>query len=145
MSYQVKDYMTKEVNTIDCDVNITEAAIAMAADGKKEGYVICLVKGKPVGIVANIDIVNKVVAKKLNPSKTRVAEVMSTPLVTVDPDDDLLKASGLMKERNVSRLGVVRDDVIYGVITANNIAQRCGEYVDRSVRDIIRWSAPLGV
>jgi signal-transduction protein with cAMP-binding, CBS, and nucleotidyltransferase domain len=145
MSYQVKDYMTKEVNTIDCDVNITEAAIAMAADEKKEGYVICLVKGKPVGIVANIDIVNKVVAKKLNPSKTRVAEVMSTPLVTVDPDDDLLKASGLMKERNVSRLGVVRDDVIYGVITANNIAQRCGEYVDRSVRDIIRWSAPLGV
>jgi signal-transduction protein with cAMP-binding, CBS, and nucleotidyltransferase domain len=145
MSYQVKDYMTKEVNTIDCDVNITEAAIAMAADEKKEGYVICLVKGKPVGIVANRDIVNKVVAKKLNPSKTRVAEVMSTPLVTVDPDDDLLKASGLMKERNVSRLGVVRDDVIYGVITANNIAQRCGEYVDRSVRDIIRWSAPLGV
>jgi signal-transduction protein with cAMP-binding, CBS, and nucleotidyltransferase domain len=145
MSYQVKEYMTKEVNTIDCDVTITEAAMAMSADEKKEGYVICLIKGKPVGIVANIDIVNKVVAKKRNPSKTRVAEVMSTPLVTVDPDDDLLKASGLMKERNISRLGVVRDDVIYGVITANNIAQRCGEYVDRSVRDIIRWSAPLGV
>ena len=145
MSYQVKDYMIKEVNTIDCDANITEAATAMAADEKKEGYVICLVKGKPVGIVSNRDIVNKVVAKKLNPSKTRVADVMSTPLVTVDPDDDLLKASGLMKERDVSRLGVVRDDVIYGVITANNIAQRCGEYVDRSVRDIIRWSAPLGV
>jgi signal-transduction protein with cAMP-binding, CBS, and nucleotidyltransferase domain len=145
MSYQVKEYMTKEVNTIDCDVTITEAAMAMSSDEKKEGYVICLIKGKPVGIVANIDIVNKVVAKKRNPSKTRVAEVMSTPLVTVDPDDDLLKASGLMKERNISRLGVVRDDVIYGVITANNIAQRCGEYVDRSVRDIIRWSAPLGV
>ena len=145
MSYQVKDYMTKEVNTIDCDSTITEAAIAMAADEKKEGYVICLVKGKPVGIVANIDVVNKVVAKKLDPSKTRVGDVMSTPLVTVDPDDDLLKASGLMKERNISRLGVIRDDVIYGVITANNIAHRCGEYVDRSVRDIIRWSAPLGV
>ncbi len=112
---------------------------------KKEGYVICLVKGKPIGIVANIDIVNKVVAKKLDPSKTSVAEIMSTPLVTVDPDDDLLKASSLMRERNVSRLGVVRDDVIYGIITANIIAQRCGEYVDRSVRDIIRWSAPLGV
>jgi signal-transduction protein with cAMP-binding, CBS, and nucleotidyltransferase domain len=145
MSYQVKDYMTKKVNTIDCDVKVIEAAIAMSVDEKKEGYVICLVKGKPIGIVANIDIVNKVVAKKLDPSKTSVAEIMSTPLVTVDPDDDLLKASSLMRERNVSRLGVVRDDVIYGIITANIIAQRCGEYVDRSVRDIIRWSAPLGV
>lgn len=145
MSYQVKDYMTKKVNTIDCDVKVTEAAIAMSVDEKKEGYVICLVKGKPIGIVANIDIVNKVVAKKLDPSKTSVAEIMSTPLVTVDPDDDLLKASSLMRERNVSRLGVVRDDVIYGIITANIIAQRCGEYVDRSVRDIIRWSAPLGI
>ena len=145
MSYQVKDYMTKKVNTIDCDVKVTEAAIAMSVDEKKEGYVICLVKGKPIGIIANIDIVNKVVAKKLDPSKTSVAEIMSTPLVTVDPDDDLLKASSLMRERNVSRLGVVRDDVIYGIITANIIAQRCGEYVDRSVRDIIRWSAPLGI
>jgi signal-transduction protein with cAMP-binding, CBS, and nucleotidyltransferase domain len=145
MSYQVKDYMTKKVNTIDCDVKVIEAAIAMSVDEKKEGYVICLVKGKPIGIVANIDIVNKVVAKKLDPSKTSVAEIMSTPLVTVDPDDDLLKASSLMRERNVSRLGVVRDDVIYGIITANIIAQRCGEYVDRSVRDIIRWSAPLGI
>jgi len=145
MSYQVKDYMTKKVNTIDCDVKVIEAAIAMSVDEKKEGYVICLVKGKPIGIIANIDIVNKVVAKKLDPSKTSVAEIMSTPLVTVDPDDDLLKASSLMRERNVSRLGVVRDDVIYGIITANIIAQRCGEYVDRSVRDIIRWSAPLGI
>ncbi len=145
MSYQVKDYMTKKVNTIDCDAKVIEAAIAMSVDEKKEGYVICLVKGKPIGIIANIDIVNKVVAKKLDPSKTSVAEIMSTPLVTVDPDDDLLKASSLMRERNVSRLGVVRDDVIYGIITANIIAQRCGEYVDRSVRDIIRWSAPLGV
>jgi len=141
----VKDYMTKEVNTIDCDAKVTEAAMAMAADEKKEGYVICLIKGKPAGIVANIDIVNKVVAKKLDPSKTLVAEIMSKPLVTVDPDDDLLKASSLMREHNVGRLGVVRDDVIYGIITANIIAQRCGEYVDRSVRDIIRWSAPLGV
>ena len=137
--------MTKKVNTIDCDAKVIEAAIAMSVDEKKEGYVICLVKGKPIGIIANIDIVNKVVAKKLDPSKTSVAEIMSTPLVTVDPDDDLLKASSLMRERNVSRLGVVRDDVIYGIITANIIAQRCGEYVDRSVRDIIRWSAPLGV
>jgi len=141
----VKDYMTKKVNTIDCDVKVTEAAMAMAADEKREGYVICLIKGKPAGIVANIDIVNKVVAKKLDPSKTRVEDIMSTPLVTVDPDDDLLKASGLMREHNVSKLGVIRDDVIYGIITANIIAQRCGEYVDRSVRDIIRWSAPLGV
>ena len=69
MSYQVKDYMTKEVNTIDCDAKVTEAAMAMAADEKKEGYVICLIKGKPAGIVANIDIVNKVVAKKLDPSR----------------------------------------------------------------------------
>ncbi len=145
MSYQVKDYMRKEVNTIDCDAKVTEAAMAMAADEKREGYVICLIKGKPAGIVSNIDIVNKVVAKKLDPSKMRVEEVMSTPLVAVDPDDDLLKASGLMREHNVSKLGVIRDDVIYGIITANIIAQRCGEYVDRSVRDIIRWSAPLGV
>ena len=60
-------------------------------------------------------------------------------------DDDLLKVSKLMSERDVRKLLVVKDDIIYGIITAKDIAQRCGDYVDRSVRDIIRWTAPLGI
>ena len=144
MSYRVKDYMTKEVNTVDYDATVTEAANIMAADVDYEGYVITLRKGKPIGIVTERDLVNKVLVGGLNPAKTCVSEVMSSPLIIVDPDDDLLKASQVMKERNVRKLVVVRDEIIYGIITAKNISQNVRDYVDRSIRDIIRWTASIG-
>ena len=96
----------------------------------------------PVGIVTERDIVNRVLARDLDPSKIKVSEIMSSPLVSVDPDDDLLKASELMQEHKVRKLAVMRNDIIYGIITANDISQHCGDYVDRSIRDIYRWPIP---
>lgn len=145
MSYEVKDYMTKEVNTIDYDATVTDAAKIMANDKNFEGYVITLKKGKPLGIVTERDIINKVLAKELNPSKTSVSEIMSTPLQTIEPNNDLLKAANLMSKYNVHKLVVIKNEIIYGIITAKNIAQSCGQYVDRSIKDIIRWSAPLNM
>jgi CBS domain-containing protein len=145
MVSQVKKYMTKEVNTIDYNALVTEAANIVAADKNYEGYVIILRKGKPVGIVTERDLVIKVIVGGLNPAETSVSEIMSTPLKTVDPEDDLLKASQVMKEQNVRKLVVVRDDIIYGIITARIISQNVQDYVDRSIRDIVRWTASLGI
>ena len=145
MVCQVKKYMTKEVTTIDYDSTVSEAANLMATAKVYEGYVIVLQKGKPKGIVTERDLVNKVLVRGLDPAKTSVSEIMSTPLKTVDPEDDLLKASRVMKEQNVRKLVVVRDDIVYGIITAKIISQNVQDYVDRSIRDIIRWTASLGV
>jgi len=145
MVSQVKKYMAKEVKTIDYDAKVTEAANLMTADKGYEGYVIILQKGKPIGIVTERDLVNKVIVEGLDPAKTSVSDVMSTPLITVDPEDDLLKASQVMREQNVRKLVVVRDDIIYGIITARIISQNVQDYVDRSIRDIVRWTASLGI
>ena len=145
MGSQVKKYMTKEVNTLDYDAKVTEAASLMASDKEYEGYVIILRKGKPVGIVTERDLVNKVLVGGLDPAKTSVSDIMSTPLITVDPEDDLLKATQVMKEQNVRKLVVVRDEIIYGIITARIISQNVQDYVDRSIRDIVRWTASLGI
>jgi CBS domain-containing protein len=68
---------------------------------------------------------------------------MSHPLITIDPDADFSHAPQLMREHNIRKLVVVKDDIIYGILTAKVIAQRCQDYVDRSVKDIIRWTAAL--
>jgi len=145
MSCPVKAYMTKEINTVDADATVMDAASIMAADTDYEGYVIILQKGKPIGIVTERDLVNKVIAGGRDPSMTCVVDVMSTPLATLDPDDDLLTASRVMKEWNVRKLVVVRDEIVYGVITDKHISQNAQDYVDRSIRNIIRWTASLGV
>lgn len=143
MSNPVKDYMTKEINTIDYDVTITDAAKVMAADKNFGGYVIILKKGKPLGMITERDIVNEIIAKEIDPSKVKVTEIMSTPLITIDPDDDLLKASELMEENNVRKVAVMKGEIIYGIITAKDIAQHGNKYVDRAIRDVLRWTGPL--
>ncbi len=145
MVSQVKKYMTKTVNTLDYNATVMEAANIMAADKDYEGYVIILQKGKPIGMVTERDLVNKVIVEGLDPAKTSVADVMSTPLITIDPDEDLLKATQIMKDQNVRKLAVVRDEIIYGIITAKKISQNVQDYVDRSIRDIVRWTASLGI
>ncbi len=142
MSYYVKDYMDKEFSTLDVGSSVVEAAKAL--DDSKKGYVIVLEKGKPRGIVTEWDIVSKVIAAEKDPKNIVLKEIMSMPLYTVDPDEDLIKASELMAKKGVKRLPVVKGEVIYGVITSTNIAQRCGEYVNKSVKDVLRWSFPVG-
>jgi predicted transcriptional regulator len=141
MSYRVKDYMDKTFMTIDVDSTVKEAA-KMIAEGEHP-YIIVTEKGKPTGMIASRDIVVKVVAKELTPAKVKVREAMNAPLVTIDPDSDLLDASAIMHKQGVRRLAVVKGGIIYGVITSSDIAQRCGDYVDKSVKDVLRWSLPM--
>jgi len=143
MSYIVKDYMEKDVPTIADTATVTEAAKKMTKAGK--GFLIILKGGQPCGIVTERDFVQKVIASESDPKKVPISQIMSSPLITVDPDEDLLKASETMRKNNVRRLPVVRESIIYGVVTARDIALHCGDYVDRTVRDIIRWTAPLGI
>ena len=141
MPLLVKDCMFKEVNTVDEAMTVTEAAKVMAQDTTFDGYVIILKGGKPTGIVTERDVVNQIVAKARDPSMTTVSDVMSSPLLTIDPDADLLTASRVMREHNVVKLVVVRNEILYGILTERIIAHHFGDYVDRSIRDIIRWTA----
>ena len=142
MSYYVKDYMDKDFPTIQVEASITE--VAKLLNDTKKGYVIVLEKGKPMGIVTEWDLVSKVIAAEKDPKKLPLKQVTSSPLITVDPDKDLIEASELMQKSGIKRLPVVKGGVIYGVITSTNIAQKCGEYVNKSVKDVLRWSFPLG-
>jgi predicted transcriptional regulator len=65
---------------------------------------------------------------------------MSTPLITIDPDAEFLIAPELMQEYNISKLVVVKDNILYGVLTAKAVATQCNTYVNQTMRDMIRWT-----
>lgn len=143
-SYPVKDYMTKHVVTVGEDASAADAAAAMAEDPQAQGYVLVLREGRPVGIVTEWDLIAKILVVGAT-RRTRVTAIMSSPLVTIDPDADLLEASTAMRERDVRKLPVMRDGIVYGILTEDDVAQKIGAYVDQAVRDTVRWTAPLGI
>jgi len=140
--YLVKHYMRKDVPTIVDVASVSEAARSMKKVGR--GSLIVLRGGSPAGIVTYQDIVDKIVADDKDPKKVTVAEIMSAPLITVDPDEDLLKASEIMQKHNIRRLPVIREGIIYGVLTSADISVHCIDYVNKSVKDILKWAVPMG-
>ena len=134
--------MDKEFPIIGIGVSISEAA-KVISEGKK-GYAIVLDNSKPIGIITEWDLVSKVLAIEKDPKLIQLRSIMSTPLITIDPKEDLIKAAEIMQKNGIKTLPVVTSGIIYGVLTDENIARQCGDYVNKSVKDILRWSFPIG-
>jgi len=49
--------------------------------------------GRALGIITESDLVKRVLAKNIKPNKLTAKEVMSTPLITVEPDEVLTETA----------------------------------------------------
>lgn len=82
-------------------------------------------KGKITGIVTRADVINLLLGEKLLEGK-KVADVMSFPIVSVEPDATIANAKALMKRNNVRRLVVTKDGVLKGIISTFDLATVLG-------------------
>lgn len=73
---------------------------------------------RPVGILTERDILNKVVAEKKDPEKTLVSDVMTAPVETVNVNQPVLEVFKLFAAREFRHLPVTLDDGrIIGVLS----------------------------
>ena len=117
---KVKDFMTKGVLTVDEDKTIFEAAKLMSQ--KEVGDVVVLKGEIPRGIVTERDFVRRVVARK-TPLDSKISDVMSRPLITIDPDASLKEAARKMVNRGIRRLPVVEQHKLVGIIVVSDFAR----------------------
>jgi CBS domain-containing protein len=116
----VKDFMTTNVITIDVKRNVFEAAKMMHQQDVGDLVVMDGVEAK--GIVTERDLVRRVIAMK-KPLDTKVSEVMSNPLITIDQDAPLRDAARLMVKYKIRRLPVTKDSMLVGIIAASDFAR----------------------
>jgi CBS domain-containing protein len=115
----VQDIMTRQLATIDAEATAEEGARLMSARG-----VSCLVvlhRQQAAGILTEKDILRRVVALHRNPARTRVAEIMSFPIISVSPAHSVLSASKKMETMHLHRLIVLEEKEICGIITQTDI------------------------
>lgn len=125
----VKDIMTSPVITIDEDAPVNKAAQLM--DKNKVGCIIVTSKkGKPLGIITERDLVTRVLAKNARPSKLTVKEVMTSPLIAIDPDETLSEAARRMSRLSIRRLGVMYKENLVGLISSKDILAITPELIE---------------
>lgn len=118
---KVEDVMVREVMTIDENSTVKEAAEIM---NKFEiGCLIAVRKGKAMGIITERDLLKRVVAEAKDVSKTKVKDVMTSPLVVVEPETDLEDAVRLMFQMKIKKLPVVDGKRLVGLVTLTDIAR----------------------
>ena len=105
MAKQVRDVMNKKPIKLDHTTPVVEAARQMRA--ASVGAVLVSDGGKLAGIVTDRDIAVRVVAQGRDPSTTRLADICSSGLTTLAPDDDIDRAIDVMRAKAVRRLPVV--------------------------------------
>jgi len=121
VSLKVEDVMVREVITIDENVTAKEAADVM---NKFEiGCLIAVKKGKAVGIITERDLLKRVVAEVKDANRTKVKDIMSSPLVVVEPSTELEEAVKLMFQMKIKKLPVVDGKRLVGLVSLTDIAR----------------------
>ncbi len=99
--------------------SVREAARAM--EHNHIGAIFVQEDGRIVGIVTDRDLAVRVLGRALDPSSTRVSEIMTPSPVTLDPRASHADAIRLMQDRNVRRIPLVDGDRIVGVVTLDDL------------------------
>ncbi len=111
----------------------TDTVLAATKSMKKHeiGCVVVVDKaGKPIGLMTERDVVRRVAALDLLPSKVQAGKSMTKPLATVDASANVTDAAKRMRELKIRRLVVVQGGKLKGIITSNDIVDITPALID---------------
>ncbi len=117
---KVKDIMTKTVVFVNPTSTVADAARLMQQHNV--GSIPVCDQNGVVGIITDRDIVVRNVAVGNNPQSTAVKDVMTSHVVTANPEMDIKDASELMSKQQVRRLPVVDNNTLVGIVALGDIA-----------------------
>lgn len=96
--------------------------VQLLAD-KRIGAVPVIQNGKVVGIFSERDVIHGLASKGAAALDQTVADVMTTPAITVDPSLAALNALSLMTRRRIRHLPVVEGDAVVGFISIGDLVK----------------------
>ncbi|NIM25093.1 MAG: CBS domain-containing protein [Nitrososphaeria archaeon] len=129
----VKDVMITNIASLDSSSMIMDAAKLM--EQKNIGCIIVTQQNLPIGILTERDFVRRIAAKE-KPLTSTLEEVMSSPLISIGPEETVWEAAESMKVNNIHKLPVIEDSKVTGIITTTDLVEICSVGSDSEMRRI---------
>jgi CBS domain-containing protein len=122
---QTARLLTKKVIAVPSEVTVADAARVM----KKANIGAVLVGDpeRPEGIFTERDVARRVVAEGLNVDTTRVSEVMTRKLVTVEATDPLEKVFECLGRGQFRHLPITENGRVVGIVSLTDVAKMLRE------------------
>jgi CBS domain-containing protein len=118
---QLLDRKGRAIFSVEPEAPVLEAIRAMAAH--HVGALLVMQAGKLAGIVSERDYARKVILMGRSSADTPVRDIMSSPVLTVSPDDTVQKCMQLMTDRRVRHLPVVDGDAVVGMVSIGDLVK----------------------
>ena len=118
-SLKVSDLMCTDLVEGKIGEPLSEAVTRML--DKSVGSIIVTDNGKIQGVITKGDVLKKAFLLGLDAREVSCKRVMSTPVFTITPDSSIEEAANLMAKHNISKLPVVEDEKMVGIITSTDI------------------------
>jgi len=115
---RVRDVMSTRLVSVPADT--TALQVAKIMEQGNVGAVFVKRGDATVGIITDRDYATRI-AVNGSSLDTPVEQLASSPLITVSPEDPIVSAAKVMKERKIRKLAVKDDGRIVGIITSTNI------------------------
>jgi len=120
----VRDVMKKDVDFVDGKMTVMEALQMMKNIETKSLIVQKRDDNDEYGIVLLSDIVKKVLAKDRSPNRVNIFEIMSKPVINIDPNMDIRYCARLFEQFGLTRAPVVENRTIIGLVSATDIVMK---------------------
>jgi CBS domain-containing protein len=140
---ELRDIMTRNVEVVRGDASLKEAATKMKTIDV--GFIPVCDGDRLKGILTDRDITIRATADGRDPTKTKVADVMSTAIAYCLEDQELDEAVSLMEARQIRRLPVLNlDKQLVGIVSLGDIAVHAGDrdMAGETLEEISQPAAP---
>lgn len=119
--------VTEKDTVLDCAKTMKELHVAamIVVDGA----------GKLIGIVTERDMVQRVLAKGLDPKTTTMADIMTRNPDTLKPDDSAADALELMRSRNFRHLPVAEDGRCVAMVSIRDLYAAVQEALEKEIHE----------
>jgi len=118
--------MSKDVATICPDEIVISAAKIMS--DKKISCLVVMDNGNVAGIITETDMLRRVGDKGKDIYRTKLGQIMSSPVESVPPDLSVLEASKIMGVKHIKRLPILKDEKLVGIVTQTDLVRALTSY-----------------
>ena len=126
MQTTIAEIMSKKIETVGEFASVQEVAIKMK-DKNISSLIVVDSFGKSKGLVTERDLVRKICVKDVCTSKQIIKEIISLPLVTINPNESPSAAIDMMIQHNIRHLLVVDDSMEInkpiGIVTPRDLTR----------------------
>src|SRR5579884_2694496 len=122
LSSPIENFINTNIIIMESDKHADEALGIIKEKGIRSVLVSHL--GEVVGIVSKTDILFKVISQGRNPSKVRLREIMTSPVIAVGPHNTVQETLSIMDKHVIRQVIVSSHSAVLGMIFRDDIFEK---------------------